>query len=247
MLEINNLNVEINEKQILNNISLSIKPGEMHVIVGPNGSGKSTFLKTIAGDSTCQVTQGDAFFKSQNLLMMPAEKRSHQGIFMSFQNPIEIPGISNLYFLHTIVNKKRKENNLKPVSTPQFIKAVKEKMKLLNMDTKFLNRSLNDGFSGGEKKRNEILQMLLLEPELMMLDEIDSGVDVDGLKLIAKCINDVRSNTKSFLIVTHYQQLLDYIEPTHVHIMKEGKIIKSGNDELIEEVHRTGFEEMAHE
>ncbi len=247
MLIINNLSVTIEGKEILKNIALSVMPGELHVIMGPNGSGKSTFLKTLAGDPSCHPIGGKIQFKGNDLFAISAESRSHQGIFMGFQNPVEIPGITNLYFLHTIVNKNRKERGLQPVSTPQFIKDTKEKLKQLNMDGVFLTRALNAGFSGGEKKRNEILQMLLLEPDLIILDEIDSGVDMDGLKLIANAINKTRSTHKAFIIVSHYRQLLDYIDPTHVHIMRQGKIIKSGKEELIKEVHDHGFEGFNHE
>lgn len=242
LLDVTNLRVSINENEILKNLNLKIKKGEIHAIMGPNGSGKSTFSKVLAGHPTYSVSQGDIFFKGASILDLEPEQRSHLGIFLAFQYPIEIPGVSNEDFLRLAYNSKQKFHNKPEVDPLEFLNIINEKLKLVNMSSKFLSRNVNEGFSGGEKKRNEILQMILLNSELAILDETDSGLDIDALKTISMGINNFMNPAKSILLITHYQRLLDYIQPNYVHVMQDGKIIKTGSAELAKELEEKGYE-----
>ncbi|MEI6805018.1 MAG: Fe-S cluster assembly ATPase SufC [Myxococcaceae bacterium] len=242
MLEIKNLKVNIGDKPILKGLSLSVKPGEIHAIMGPNGSGKSTLSQVLAGHPDYTITDGSVLFKNQNLLEEKPEERALKGLFLAFQYPVEISGVNNTYFLKAALNAKRKSQNLPELDAIDFLKLIKEKMALLKMDEAFLQRSVNEGFSGGEKKRNEALQIALLEPDLAILDETDSGLDIDALKIVAESINALRSPTRSFLVVTHYQRLLDYIVPDYVHVLQNGQITQSGGKELALELERSGYE-----
>jgi len=246
MLHIKNLHVSIlDEKQknkpILHGVNLKIQPGEVHAIMGPNGSGKSTFANVLAGRDTYQITEGSASLNNQDLFAMEPEQRATAGLFLAFQYPVEIPGVNNMYFLKAALNSLRKQRNLPPLDAMDFLTLVKTKMKEVDMDEKFLHRAVNEGFSGGEKKRNEILQMLMLEPRLAILDETDSGLDVDALQAVAKGVNSLRSPERSFIVVTHYERLLNYIVPDFVHVMVKGKIIKSGGKELALEIEKKGY------
>ena len=241
MLNIKNLNVRIGDKEILHGIDLVINTGETHAIMGPNGSGKSTLASTLAGRSDCEVISGDVKFLDKDLLKMPVEERATNGLFLSFQNPVEIPGVNNMYFLRTALNSIRKNSGLSEIDAFDFTKLIKDKMKVLGVDEKFLQRALNEGFSGGEKKYNETLQMLMLEPKLLVLDEIDSGLDVDALKVVAEGVNTLKNENRAILLITHYQRLLNYIVPDYVHILYQGKIIASGDKELALQVERDGY------
>lgn len=242
LLEIKDLQVSINENQILKNLNLKINKGEIHAIMGPNGSGKSTFSKVLAGHPAYVVSNGEIFFKGFSILALGPEQRSHLGIFLAFQYPIEIPGVSNEDFLRLAYNSKQKFYNKPEVDPLEFLKIICEKLKLVNMSPLFLSRNVNEGFSGGEKKRNEILQMILLDSELTILDETDSGLDIDALKIISTGINNFMNPSKSLILITHYQRLLDYINPTYVHVMQDGKIIKTGSAELAKELENKGYE-----
>jgi Fe-S cluster assembly ATP-binding protein len=242
LLEIKNLEVSINENEILKKLNLTVEKGEIHAIMGPNGSGKSTFSKVIAGHPAYSVINGDIIFKGSSILDLEPEERSHLGIFLAFQYPIEIPGVSNEDFLRLAYNSKQKFYNKPEVDPLEFLGIVNEKLKLVNMSPVFLSRNVNEGFSGGEKKRNEILQMILLDSELSILDETDSGLDIDALKIISNGINNFMSSEKSIILITHYQRLLDYINPTYVHVMQNGKIIKTGSAELAKELESKGYE-----
>lgn len=242
MLDIKNLKVNIGDKPILKGVSLQIKPGEVHAIMGPNGSGKSTLSQVLAGHPDYQITDGSVSFKGQDLLSQAPEQRALNGLFLAFQYPVEIPGVNNTYFLKAALNAKRKTQNLPELDAIDFLKLIKEKMAMLKMDEAFLQRSVNEGFSGGEKKRNEALQIALLEPDLAILDETDSGLDIDALKIVAESINALRSPTRSFLVVTHYQRLLDYIIPDYVHVLQQGQITQSGGKELALELEQSGYE-----
>jgi Fe-S cluster assembly ATP-binding protein len=242
LLEVKDLQVSINENEILKNLNLKIKKGEIHAIMGPNGSGKSTFAKVLAGHPAYSVSQGNIFFKGSSILDLEPEQRSHLGIFLAFQYPIEIPGVSNEDFLRLAYNSKQKFYNKPEVDPLEFLIIINEKLKLVNMSSIFLSRNVNEGFSGGEKKRNEILQMILLDSELAILDETDSGLDIDALKTISMGINNFMNPSKSILLITHYQRLLDYIQPTYVHVMQNGKIIKTGSAELAKELEDKGYE-----
>ena len=243
MLEIKNLKASINNKPILKGLNLNIKPGELHAIMGPNGSGKSTLANVLSGKSGYEVS-GELSFKGENLKEISVEKRAQKGIFLAFQYPLEIPGVNTNNFLKTSLNSVRKANGEKELDTLSFLKLVKAKSLELGIDEKILSRQLNVGFSGGEKKKNEILQMKILNPNLSILDETDSGLDIDALKIIAKGVNSSRSSKKSFLVITHYQRLLDYIKPDFVHVLSEGKIIKTGCSELAEELEKTGYKKL---
>lgn len=237
MLKISNLHASIFDekqkaKQILHGINLEIKPGEVHAIMGPNGSGKSTLANVLAGREEYQITQGDVVLDDKNILNLAPEERAAEGLFLAFQYPVEIPGVNNMYFLKAAVNSIRKLRQLPLLDAMDFLTLIKRKIKEVGMDEKFLNRAVNEGFSGGEKKRNEVLQMLMLEPKLAILDETDSGLDIDALQMVAKGVNSLRSPDRSFIVVTHYQRLLNYIVPDFVHVMVKGKIIKSGGKEL---------------
>lgn len=241
MLEIKDLHVKIEDKEILKGVTLTINPGEVHSIMGPNGSGKSTLSQVLAGRESYKVTSGSITFKGKNLLELAPEQRACEGIFMAFQYPVEIPGVANTYLLREALNSKRKYQGLEPLKHVEFIKTVKEKMKNLKIDESMLNRSVNEGFSGGEKKRNEIFQMQVLEPELCILDETDSGLDIDALQVVADGINSMRDSKRSFIIITHYQRLLNYVVPDYVHVLIDGKIEKSGNKELALELEEKGY------
>ena len=242
LLEIKDLQVLINNNEILKNLNLKINKGEIHAIMGPNGSGKSTFSKVLAGHPAYSVLNGDIFFKGLSILELEPEERSHLGIFLAFQYPIEIPGVSNEDFLRLAYNSKQKFYNRPEVDPIEFLTIINEKLKLVSMSPLFLSRNVNEGFSGGEKKRNEILQMILLDSELSILDETDSGLDIDALKIISNGINNFMNPSKSIILITHYKRLLDYINPTYVHVMQDGKIIKTGSAELAKELEDKGYE-----
>lgn len=242
LLEIKDLEVSITNNKILKKLNLTVEKGEIHAIMGPNGSGKSTFSKVLAGHPAYSITSGDIIFKGSSIIDLDPEERSHLGIFLAFQYPIEIPGVSNEDFLRLAYNSKQKFYN-KPEADPlEFLGIINEKLKLVNMSPVFLSRNVNEGFSGGEKKRNEILQMILLDSELSILDETDSGLDIDALKIISNGINNFMNPNKSIILITHYQRLLDYITPTYVHVMQNGKIIKTGSSELAKELENKGYE-----
>lgn len=242
MLEVKGLQVSINENQILKNLNLTINEGEIHAIMGPNGSGKSTLSKVLAGHPAYTITNGQVSFKGSDILELEPEERSHLGIFLAFQYPIEIPGVTNEDFLRLAYNAKQKFYNKPTVDPIEFLNIISKKLDLINTSPVFLSRNINEGFSGGEKKRNEILQMILLDSELAILDETDSGLDIDALKTISLGINNFMNPSKSILLITHYQRLLDYIKPTYVHVMSNGKIIKTGSAELAKELEKKGYE-----
>lgn len=242
MLKIVNLQARIEEKEILKGINLEIKPGEVHAIMGPNGSGKSTLASVLAGREDYEVTGGSVNFLGKDLLELSPEDRAKEGLFLAFQYPVEIPGVSTTNFIKTAVNEKRKYQGLDPLDAAQFLKIMKEKMKLVEIDQSLLSRSLNEGFSGGEKKRNEIFQMAMLEPKLAILDETDSGLDIDALRIVANGVNQLRAKDKAFLVVTHYQRLLDYIVPDFVHVLYNGRIVRSGTKELALELEEKGYD-----
>lgn len=247
MLEIKNLHVSIENQEILKGLNLLINPGEVHSIMGPNGSGKSTLAQVLAGRDTYEVTEGEILYEGRNLLEIPPEERAREGIFMAFQYPVEIPGVANTYFLREALNAIRKHKGLEPLKHVEFVKMVKQKMKALDMDENLLQRSVNEGFSGGEKKRNEIFQLQILEPRLAILDETDSGLDIDALKIVAKGVNMMRTDERAFLIITHYQRLLNYITPDIVHVLVDGKIVRSGGKELALELEDKGYARVGDE
>ena len=242
LLEVKGLEVSINENEILKGLDLTVNKGEIHAIMGPNGSGKSTFSKVLAGHPAYEVLSGDILFKGSSILELEPEDRSHLGIFLAFQYPIEIPGVSNEDFLRLAYNSKQKFYNKPEVDPIEFFTIINETLKLVSMSPSFLSRNLNEGFSGGEKKRNEILQMILLDSELSILDETDSGLDIDALRIISTGINNFMNPEKSIILITHYQRLLDYINPTYVHVMQNGKIIKTGPADLAKELETKGYE-----
>ena len=241
MLDIQDLHAGVDNKEILKGLSLNINPGEMHAVMGRNGSGKSTLSNVITGREGYYISKGDVRYKNESIIEWPPEKRALAGLFMSFQYPVVMPGVNNTYFLKSALNAKRKHNGEKELDAAGFLKLIKEKLTELDMDTSYLQRAVNDGFSGGEKKRNEVLQMLTLEPELSILDETDSGLDIDALKIIADGVNKYRSPERSFLVITHYQRLLKYIEPDVVHVLIDGKIVRSGGKELAIELEEKGY------
>jgi len=242
MLKIKNLHCEINKSAVLKGLNLEVGSGEVHAIMGPNGSGKSTLASVIAGSENFDILNGSIDFLGHNLLELSPEERSHLGVFMSFQYPVEIPGVTVSNFVKAAINEHRKINQLKPITSTDLLKLMKSNLELLNMDQRFLSRSMNDGFSGGEKKRNEIFQLAMLQPKLAILDETDSGLDIDALKIVARGVNKLRSNKKSFIIITHYQRLLNYISPDYVHVLNDGAIVKSGDSSLAVELEKTGYD-----
>jgi Fe-S cluster assembly ATP-binding protein len=241
LLSVRNLHARIGDKEILKGINLELKPGEVHAIMGPNGSGKSTLSQVLAGRETYTVTQGEVLFEGKDLLALKPEERSTAGVFLAFQYPVEIPGVGNLHFLRTALNAQRRSKGLEELDAMDFLSLAKERMKLVQMDQSFLNRSVNEGFSGGEKKRNEVFQMAVLQPRLAILDETDSGLDIDALRIIAGGVNGLRSKERAMLVITHYQRLLDYIVPDHVHVMAGGRIVMSGGKELALELEKKGY------
>lgn len=244
MITIKNLHTAVDGTEILNGIDLQVKPGEVHAIMGPNGSGKSTLANVLAGREEYEVTAGSVEFNGEDLLEMAAEDRAREGLFLAFQYPVEIPGVSNANFLKAAVNAIRQHRGEEALDAMDFLKLVKERLQLVEMDQKFLHRSVNEGFSGGEKKRNEIFQMAVLEPKLGILDETDSGLDIDALKIVANGVNKLRGPDRSFIVVTHYQRLLDYIVPDFVHVLANGRIIKSGGKELALYLEENGYDEV---
>jgi Fe-S cluster assembly ATP-binding protein len=241
MLEIKNLHVSVDGKEILKGLDLEVKPGEIHAIMGPNGSGKSTLAQVLAGREEYEVTEGSVTYGGQDLLEMAPEERAHAGVFLAFQYPVEIPGVSNTYFLKAALNSTRKARGEQELDAMEFLQLVRERVKLVELDEGLLKRPVNEGFSGGEKKRNEIFQMAVLEPKLAVLDETDSGLDIDALKVVAKGVNSLRAEDRSFVVITHYQRLLNYIVPDAVHVLVDGRIVRTGGKELAEELEARGY------
>lgn len=241
MLEVKDLHVRVDDKQILKGMNITVEPGEVHSIMGPNGSGKSTLAQVLAGKETYEVTGGEITFQGKDILDLEPEERACEGIFLAFQYPVEIPGVANTYLLREALNAKREYRDEKPLKHVEFAKLAREKMKVLGIDEDLLKRSVNAGFSGGEKKRNEIFQMQILEPTLAVLDETDSGLDIDALKIVANGVNSMRDSGRSFIVITHYQRLLNYIVPDFVHVMVDGKIVRSGGKELAHELEEKGY------
>jgi Fe-S cluster assembly ATP-binding protein len=242
MLKITDLSARVAGKDILKGVNLAVRAGEVHAIMGPNGSGKSTLAQVLAGRADYQVTGGSVAFEGQDLLALPAEERARAGLFLGFQYPVEIPGVNNVYLLKAALNAKRKAAGQPEVDAYDFLALIKQKMKLMQMSESFLSRGVNEGFSGGEKKRNEVLQMLVLEPKLAILDETDSGLDIDALKIVSMGVNSLRDSSRAVVLVTHYQRLLDYIVPDHVHVLSGGRILKSGDRSLALELERRGYD-----
>tara|TARA_B100001559_G_scaffold147273_1_gene123454 strand:- start:1341 stop:2075 length:735 start_codon:yes stop_codon:yes gene_type:complete len=242
MLKIENLHVSVEGKEILKGVSLEVKKGEVHAIMGPNGSGKSTLSSVIAGNEDYEVTKGNIYFNNENIEDLSAEERAHKGIFMSFQYPVEIPGITVTNFIKTAINSNLKARGLKEMPANEMLKKIREKANLLEIDSRFLSRSLNEGFSGGEKKRNEIFQMAMLEPTLAILDETDSGLDIDALRIVASGVNKLKNKDNATVVITHYQRLLDHIIPDYVHVLQDGKIAKSGDKDLALQLEEKGYD-----
>jgi len=242
MLKINNLHASVEDKTILRGVNLEVKPGEVHAIMGPNGSGKSTLASVIAGREDYEVTEGNIIFEGEDIEELAAEERAHKGVFLSFQYPVEIPGVSVTNFMKTAINESRKARGLEEMPAKDMLKLIREKSEMLEIDRKFLSRSLNEGFSGGEKKRNEIFQMAMLEPKLAILDETDSGLDIDALRIVANGVNKLKSKDNAVVVITHYQRLLDYIVPDYVHVLHNGRIVKSGSKELAHELEAKGYD-----
>lgn len=242
MLSIKNLHARIEDKEILKGLNLEVKAGEIHAIMGPNGSGKSSLASVLAGREEYETTEGSVTFNGKDLLEFSPEDRAREGVFLAFQYPIEIPGVSNINFLRTAMNEIRKYKGLEPLTAKEFIALSKEKQELVNFDAKLVNRSLNEGFSGGEKKRNEIFQLAMLEPQLAILDETDSGLDIDALRIVSEGVNKLRNEHNALIVITHYQRLLDYIVPDYVHVLSDGKIVKTGTKELALELEEKGYD-----
>ena len=242
MLKIENLHASIGDKEILKGINLTVGKGEVHAIMGPNGSGKSTLSSVLVGHPTYEVTEGSVTFEGEDILELEPEERAHRGLFLSFQYPVEIPGVSMVNFMRAALNERRKAAGLDPLPAAEFLKLMKQKRKLVELDNKLASRSVNEGFSGGEKKRNEIFQMAMLEPKLAILDETDSGLDIDALRIVAKGVNELRSPENSTIVITHYQRLLDYIRPDFVHVLYKGRIVRSGGPELALELEERGYD-----
>ena len=246
-LDIQNLEAKIGDKQILKGLNLQLEEGKVHAIMGPNGAGKSTLSKAIVGHYDIEVLGGDIFFKGKSIKDMEAEERAKEGIFLSFQNPVEIPGVNNAYFLRTALNAKRVHEGKEELNAAQFLRLMKGHLEELGMKPDMISRSLNEGFSGGEKKRNEILQMLILEPEVIILDEIDSGLDIDALRAVSEGINKMKDGKRSFLVITHYSRILDYIEPDYIHVLKDGQIVKTAGAELVAQLEKEGYDSIVNE
>ena len=242
MLDIKNLSVRIGESEILNGLELAVEAGEVHAIMGPNGSGKSTLAQVIAGHDAYEITAGTITYEGQDLLQLEPEERAREGIFLGFQYPVEIPGVNNAYLLKAALNARRKQQGLPEIDAFEFLQLARQKMAALDMDPKFLNRGVNEGFSGGEKKRNEVLQMAMLEPRLAILDETDSGLDIDALRAVAEGVNALRSPDRAIVLVTHYQRMLDYIEPDRVHVLSNGRIVRSGDKSLALQLEEKGYD-----
>mgnify|MGYP006098587903 FL=1 len=241
MLEIKNLHARVEGKEILKGVSLSVKSGELHVIMGPNGAGKSTLANVLAGRDKFEVTKGEIQFNGESLIDMLPENRAGEGMFLSFQYPVAIPGVNNMYFLKAAVNAVRKYRGEDELDAVTFLKMIRKKLKVVELDDSFIHRPVNEGFSGGEKKRNEILQMISLQPQLSILDETDSGLDIDALRIVAEGINNYRNNDRAFILITHYQRMLNYMEPDYIHVLMDGKIVKSGPKELAHELEEKGY------
>ena len=242
ILDIKNLHAKIGDKAILKGLNLNLEKGKVHAIMGPNGAGKSTLSKAIVGHYDVEVTEGDIRYKGKSLLELSPEERALEGIFLSFQNPVEVPGVNNAYFLRTALNAKRLHEGKEELNAAQFLRLMREHLTNLGMKPDMISRSLNEGFSGGEKKRNEILQMLILEPNVIILDEIDSGLDIDALKAVSEGINAMKDGKRSFLVITHYSRILDYLEPDYIHVLKDGKILKTAGVELVEKLESEGYD-----
>ena len=247
IMNIENLQAKIGDKTILKGLNLQLEPGKVHAIMGPNGAGKSTLSKALVGHYDVEVTGGDIIYKGKSIKDMEAEERALEGIFLSFQHPVEIPGVNNAYFLRTALNAKRKHEGLEALNAAEFLRLMRDHLEMLGMKSDMISRSLNEGFSGGEKKRNEILQMLILEPEVIILDEIDSGLDIDALRAVSEGINKMKDGKRSFLVITHYSRILDYIEPDYIHVLKDGKIIKTAGPELVAVLEEHGYDGIEEE
>lgn len=244
IMKIENLQAKIGDKQILKGLNLELEPGKVHAIMGPNGAGKSTLSKTIVGHYDVEITGGDIIYKGKSISEMEPEERALEGIFLSFQHPVEIPGVNNAYFLRTALNAKRKHEGKEELNAAEFLRLMKSHLEMLGMKSDMISRSLNEGFSGGEKKRNEILQMLILEPEVVILDEIDSGLDIDALRAVSEGINKMKDGKRSFLVITHYSRILDYIEPDYIHVLKDGQVIKTAGPELVPYLEEHGYDNI---
>ena len=246
-MDIQNLQATIGDKAILKGLNLQLEPGKVHAIMGPNGAGKSTLSKALVGHYDVELTGGDIIYKGKNINEMDAEERALEGIFLSFQHPVEIPGVNNAYFLRTALNAKLKHEGKEELNAAEFLRLMKGHLEMLGMKSDMISRSLNEGFSGGEKKRNEILQMLILEPEVIILDEIDSGLDIDALRAVSEGINKMKDGKRSFLVITHYSRILDYIEPDYIHVLKDGRIIKTAGPELVAQLEEHGYDSIEEE
>jgi len=247
VMKIENLQAKIGDKQILKGLNLELEPGKVHAIMGPNGAGKSTLSKALVGHYDVELTGGDIIYKGKNINEMEPEERALEGIFLSFQHPVEIPGVNNAYFLRTALNAKRKHEGKEELNAAEFLRLMRDHLEMLGMKSDMISRSLNEGFSGGEKKRNEILQMLILEPEVIILDEIDSGLDIDALRAVSEGINKMKDGKRTFLVITHYSRILDYIEPDYIHVLKEGRIIKTAGSELVAQLEEHGYDAIEEE
>jgi len=247
MMTIENLQTKIGDKEILKGLNLQLEAGKVHAIMGPNGAGKSTLSKTLVGHYDVTITGGDIFYKGKSIKEMGAEERALEGIFLSFQHPVEIPGVNNAYFLRSALNAKRKHEGKEELNAAEFLRLMRGHLEMLGMKSDMISRSLNEGFSGGEKKRNEILQMLVLEPEVIILDEIDSGLDIDALRAVSEGINKMKDGKRSFLVITHYSRILDYIKPDYIHVLKDGRIIKTAGPELVAQLEEHGYDTIEEE